>query len=67
MTEHRGHRLGLRLKAANALLLVEALPGVASVRDWDADDDTVMLAVNLELGFVVDADERTWQKRVQRR
>lgn len=64
LTEHRGHRLGLRLKAATALVVVEELPEVGSIRTWNADDNTAMLAVNRELGFVVDAGEQTWQKRV---
>ena len=64
LREHRGQRLGLRLKAANALVLLELLPQVRSIRTWNADDNVPMLAVNRELGFVVDAWERTWQKRL---
>lgn len=62
--EQRGHRIGLRLKAANALALMEHLPAVTTVRTWNADDNAPMLAVNRELGFAVDAWERAWQKRV---
>ena len=64
MREHRGHRLGLRLKAANALLVMAGLPDVKSIRTWNADDNAPMRAVNRQLGYVVDASHRMWQKQV---
>jgi GNAT superfamily N-acetyltransferase len=36
LREHRGNRLGLRLKAANTLALMDQLPGPATVRTWNA-------------------------------
>lgn len=60
--EHRGHRLGLRLKAANTLAVIDGLPGVTAIRTWNADDNTHMLAVNRRLGYEVDAYLREWQK-----
>ncbi|GAB3449902.1 GNAT family N-acetyltransferase [Phycicoccus ginsengisoli] len=62
LREHRGHRLGLRLKAANTLALMEHLPGPASVRTWNAEENAPMLAVNRELGYAEDAVMREWQK-----
>ncbi len=62
LTEHRGHRLGLRLKAANALLLMDRMPDVRSVRTWNSSTNEPMLAVNRELGYVVDGYSREWQK-----
>lgn len=62
LTEHRGHGLGLRLKAANALLLADTLPDVASVRTWNSSTNEPMLAVNRALGYVVDGYSREWQK-----
>ena len=62
--EHRGHRLGLRLKAANALLVMDVLPDVRSIRTWNAEDNAPMRAVNRQLGYVVDASHRMWQKQV---
>ena len=62
LAEHRGHGLGLRLKAANALLLHETMPEVTVVRTWNADDNGPMLAVNRRLGYVVDGYSRNWQK-----
>ncbi|TQM64130.1 GNAT family N-acetyltransferase [Humibacillus xanthopallidus] len=62
LREHRGHGLGLRLKAANALRLMEELPGVTSVRTWNAASNAHMLAVNRRLGYTVDGYSREWQK-----
>ncbi|HEY7717622.1 MAG TPA: GNAT family N-acetyltransferase, partial [Pedococcus sp.] len=44
--EHRGHALGLRLKAANTLAVMEHLPELTAIRTWNADDNAHMLAVN---------------------
>lgn len=62
LREHRGHGLGLRLKAANALLLMDTLPKVSAVRTWNADTNVNMLAVNRRLGYAVDGYSREWQK-----
>jgi GNAT superfamily N-acetyltransferase len=64
MREHRGHRLGLRMKAAGTLALMQESPATRSVRTWNADDNAAMLAVNHALGFVHDAMMREWQKVV---
>jgi GNAT superfamily N-acetyltransferase len=60
--EHRGHALGLRLKAANTLAVMEHLPALTAIRTWNADDNRHMLAVNERLGYVADAHRREWQK-----
>jgi GNAT superfamily N-acetyltransferase len=60
--EHRGHALGLRLKAANTAAVMEHLPELRAIRTWNADDNTHMLAVNRRLGYEVDAYLREWQK-----
>lgn len=62
LTEHRGHALGLRLKAANALRLMDELPEVTAIRTWNAASNDHMLAVNRQLGYVVDGYSREWQK-----
>lgn len=64
LREHRGHGLGLRLKAANAVLLAELMPEVTTIRTWNADDNAPMLEVNRVLGFRVDGYARNWQKRL---
>ena len=60
--EHRGHALGLRLKAANTAAVMEHLPELTAIRTWNADDNSHMLAVNQRLGYAVDAHLREWQK-----
>jgi len=64
LKEHRGHGLGLRLKAANSLAVMDTLPAVTRVRTWNADDNVHMLAVNRRLGYLLDAYQRRWQKRL---
>jgi GNAT superfamily N-acetyltransferase len=66
LKEHRGHELGLRLKAANALLLMDELPDVTSVRTWNSATNDHMLAVNRRLGYTVDGYSREWQKQAGR-
>ena len=62
LAEHRGHALGLRIKAANALGIMATLPEVTSVRTWNAASNTHMLAVNRSLGYTLDGYGREWQK-----
>lgn len=62
LREHRGHALGLRLKTANARLLMGTLPQVTSVRTWNAVSNEPMLAVNRRLGYLVDGGSRERQK-----
>ena len=62
LREHRGHGLGLRLKAANALRLMDEIPEVSSIRTWNSASNAHMLAVNRQLGYVVDGYSREWQK-----
>jgi GNAT superfamily N-acetyltransferase len=64
MREHRGHGLGLRMKTAGTLALMEECPATTSVRTWNADDNAPMLAVNNAVGYVHDAMMREWQKEV---
>lgn len=49
--EHRGHRLGLRLKSTNHLLLRQAFPGCRTMLTGNADVNAAMNAVNDRLGF----------------
>lgn len=51
---HRGHRLGLWMKAQNLRWLVAEHPGIQRVRTSAAADNEHMLRVNRQLGFVVD-------------
>ncbi len=51
--EHRGHRLGLRLKVAMLLGLRELEPQLTLVDTWNAESNTHMIAVNERLGCYV--------------
>lgn len=62
LREHRGHALGLRLKAANTLALMDEVPQAGVVRTWNAEENAPMLAVNAQIGYVRDAFLREWQK-----
>jgi len=62
--EYRGYGLGLILKATNLAALREALPGVETVRTWNADDNTHMLAVNTALGYRLTGLLTEWQLRL---
>lgn len=60
--EHRGHRLGTLLKAANLHALLTELPGVRSVHTWNANENEPMLRVNRALGFAPIGQMTEWQK-----
>jgi GNAT superfamily N-acetyltransferase len=49
--EHRGHGLGLALKARNHDLLVRSSPQTRWVNTWNAEVNTHMIAINERLGF----------------
>lgn len=50
---HRGHRLGLRLKATMLEHLAEVEPQVEAIDTWNAESNAHMIAVNEQLGCVV--------------
>jgi GNAT superfamily N-acetyltransferase len=62
LREHRGHRLGMLLKAANLVWLDEVSPGHPSVITYNAEENRHMLAVNEALGFVPFVYEGAWRK-----
>lgn len=51
--DHRGHRLGLATKVANHRIAQERFPEARQVVTWNAESNTHMLAVNVDLGFRV--------------
>ena len=55
---HRGHGLGLRIKAASTLKFVDDLPGAAWVMTFNNHANEHMLAVNRRLGYQA---LRTWE------
>ncbi|HMC69308.1 MAG TPA: GNAT family N-acetyltransferase, partial [Mycobacteriales bacterium] len=53
LAAHRGHGLGLSIKAANLLALLENEPQISKVMTWNAEGNRHMRAVNERLGFRV--------------
>lgn len=49
--EHRGHRLGMLMKAMNLKQLRVELPFVRYLNTWNAEENSYMVAVNEALGF----------------
>jgi len=64
MREHRGHGLGLAMKLANVLAVMEQHPDVRSISTWNAAENAPMIAVNDEMGFEVAATGTFWQKHL---
>ena len=60
--EHRGHRLGLLLKADMLRWLREAEAGLASITTWNAESNDQMIGVNEILGYVVLGRARVYQR-----
>ena len=48
---HRGHRLGMLLKAANLQLLRRELPVARTLNTWNAAVNSQMISINETLGF----------------
>ena len=62
--QHRGHRLGLLLKAEMVLWLRERNPQVRTVDTWNAESNDHMIEVNEQLGYRVVARELQFQRRL---
>lgn len=61
--DHRGHRLGMRVKAANLRQLAARRPRVRRIHTWNADENARMLAINRDLGFRRSSVVGCWQLR----
>ncbi len=61
---HRGHRLGLAVKLANAEALNAAAPSVRRIVTGNAAENTPMIAVNDMMGFEIAGAGWFWQKAV---
>lgn len=62
--EHRGHRLGLRLKAEMSCWLSEDEPQLRSVHTGNAETNSWMIAINERLGYRVVGRRLLFQKRL---
>lgn len=62
--DHRGHRLGLAVKAANLRQFQRQFPEPAEVITFNAEDNTHMRAVNTAMGFVPVVRMGEFEKRL---
>jgi GNAT superfamily N-acetyltransferase len=61
---HRGHRLGLLLKAEMMAWIAEAEPQVRLVDTWNAESNAHMIGVNEALGYKIVARYVSWERDV---
>jgi GNAT superfamily N-acetyltransferase len=62
LPEHRGHRLGMLVKAANLVHLIQLRPRVRRIHTINAEENRYMLAINVALGFRGAGVIASWQK-----
>jgi GNAT superfamily N-acetyltransferase len=58
--EHRGHRLGLLVKAAMLEWLRAAEPVLERIHTWNAESNRYMIAVNEALGYTILGQPANW-------
>ncbi len=64
LPEHRGRRLGLTVKLANTLALLDAYPQAETVQTSNASENEHMIAVNEALGFRPAERSTIWQLKL---
>ena len=64
LTEHRGHRLGARVKVAVLRRLAAELPAVRRISTYNFEGNRPMVAVNEALGFRAAGQLSTWSTRL---
>jgi GNAT superfamily N-acetyltransferase len=62
--DHRGHRLGVLMKAANLAHVMARVPTLGEIITWNADNNRHMIAVNKAMGFQVFDQWVQWQLRL---
>lgn len=61
---HRGHRLGMLVKAQNLVELRTLRPGAERLHTWNAEENRHMLSINEALGFEPVGVIALWQKKL---
>ncbi|ASE08311.1 hypothetical protein [Jonesia denitrificans] len=61
---HRGHRLGMWMKADLLTRLRELRPDARRLHTWNASENDHMLSINVALGFEVRTVVAAWQKKL---
>lgn len=61
LREHRGRRLGLRVKLANLDRFLREAPLARRLHTWNADENAHMIAINEAMGFRVAQREVEWR------
>ena len=61
LKEHRGHRLGMLVKAANLQLLARDYPQARRIHTGNAQENSFMLDINVALGFRQASVWGAWQ------
>ena len=62
LREHRGHRLGQLMKAANLQALAQVRPTAQRLHTWNAEENSHMLRINVALGFRPAGVSGVWTK-----
>lgn len=60
--EHKGKGVGLRIKVANMARVLREFPQVRTVYTWNAPENSQMLELNAQLGFVAAGITGQWRK-----
>jgi GNAT superfamily N-acetyltransferase len=58
---HRGHRLGLLIKAWNHRAVVDAVPALRWLNTWNATSNSFMIDVNEQMGYRIAERWTEWQ------
>ncbi|MGW5363759.1 GNAT family N-acetyltransferase [Actinopolymorpha pittospori] len=61
---HRGHRLGLLLKAEMMAWIAQAEPAVRWIDTWNAESNAHMISINEALGYQIVSRHFGWQRDV---
>lgn len=65
LRSHRGHRLGMLVKAVNLRELTSRYPRTERIHTFNAEENAHMLGINVALGFRPSGVEAALQKRVR--